>query len=153
MATRDDRIEKTALLRAPRARVWRALTDVEEFGAWFRVKLSGRFEPGARMVGRVTYPGYEHLTFEITVDRMEPERLFSWRWHPAPVEDGHDYSGEPTTLVVFELEDVSGGTQLTVVESGFERIPLARRAHAFRMNEQGWTEQLKNIERHVGTPS
>ena len=144
-----DWIEKYVVLRAPRARVWRALANAEEFGKWFRVELSGAFEPGAQMRGHVTYPGYEHLTFEITVDRVEPERLLSWRWHPAPVEAGVDYSTEPTTLVVFELEEVPEGTRLTVVESGFDRIPLPRRTEAYRMNEGGWAEQMKNIESHL----
>jgi uncharacterized protein YndB with AHSA1/START domain len=101
----------------------------------------------------VTYPGYEHLTFEIHVERMEPERLVSWRWHPAAVEVGVDYSAEPTTLVLFELEEAPGGTRLTVVESGFDALPLSRRAQAFRMNDEGWAEQMKNVERHVGTAS
>src|SRR3989442_5843971 len=135
--TSTDRIEKSILLRAPRARVWRALTDAEEFGKWFGVRLAGTFAPGARVQGKVTHPGYEHLTFDIAIDRMEPQRLFSWRWHPAPVEASMDYSKEPTTLVVFELEEAAGGTMLRVVESGFDEIPLARRAGAYRMNEAG----------------
>ncbi len=151
MASSTDRIEKRILLHAPRARVWRALADVEEFGRWFGVRLKGAFAPGARMTGRVTNPGYEHLTFEMTIERMEPERVFSWRWHPAAVDAGVDYDSEPTTLVVFTLEEAAGGTLLTVVESGFDAIPLARREKAFRMNEEGWTIQAKNIERHVGT--
>ncbi len=146
-----DRIEKRILLRAPRARVWRALADAEEFGRWFGVRLKGAFAPGARLTGAVTNPGYEHLTFDMTIERMEPERLLSWRWHPAPVDPGVDYSAEPTTLVELELEQVAGGTRLTVVESGFDRVPVARRAEAFRLNDEGWTIQMKNIERHVGT--
>jgi uncharacterized protein YndB with AHSA1/START domain len=146
-----DRIEKTIVLRAPRSRVWRALTNAEEFGAWFRVKFEGAvFAPAAVVKGHITYPGYEHYTFEATIERMEAERLFSYRWHPYP-DPSVDYSGEPTTLVEFRLEEVSGGTQLTVVESGFERIPPPRRAEAFRMNEGGWAEQMKNIERHVSS--
>ena len=117
--TGTDRIEKTIVLRAPRTRVWRAIADAQEFGEWFRVKLAGAFEPGARLRGQVTYPGYEHLTFEIAVEQMEPERLLSWRWHPAAVDRGVDYTSEPTTLVVFEIEEVAQGTRLTVVESGF----------------------------------
>jgi len=146
-----DRIEKKVVLRAPRSRVWRALANAEELGAWFGAKLQGRFTPGARVQGPVTYPGYEHVTMDITVERVEPERLFSFRWHPDAVEPGVDYSGEPTTLVEFHLEEVAGGTQLTVIESGFDRIPLARRAKAFRDNEAGWAEQVKNIERHVSS--
>lgn len=146
-----DRIEKSIVLRAPRSRVWRALTNAEEFGAWFRVKFDGAvFAPAAVVKGKITYPGYEHYTFEATIERMEPERLFSYRWHPYP-DPALDHSGEPTTLVEFRLEEVPGGTQLEIVESGFDQIPLPRRAEAFRMNEGGWAEQLKNIERHVSS--
>jgi uncharacterized protein YndB with AHSA1/START domain len=144
-----DRIEKNIVLRAPRSQVWRAIASADEFGAWFGVKLEGAFAPGARVKGRITSPGYEHVIMDITVERIDPERLFSYRWHPYAVEPGVDYSGEPTTLVEFHLDEVAGGTRLRVVESGFDRIPLARRAEAFRMNDQGWASQLKNIERHV----
>lgn len=151
-AVSTDRIEKNIVLRAPRSRVWRALADADEFGTWFGVKLEGRkFAPGARVQGQITVPGYEHVIMDITVEQVDPERLFSYRWHPYAVEPGVDYSSEPTTLVEFRLDEVVGGTQLTVVESGFDRIPLARRAEAFRMNSQGWAEQMKNIERHVAT--
>jgi uncharacterized protein YndB with AHSA1/START domain len=145
----EDRIEKRILLRAPRARVWRALADADAFGQWFGVKLNGLFAPGARLRGQVTHPGYEHVPFEITIERMEPERLLSWRGHPHPIDPQADYSAEPTTLVVFELQDAAEGTLLTVVESGFEGIPLARRLEAYRGNEQGWTMQMKAIERYV----
>jgi uncharacterized protein YndB with AHSA1/START domain len=144
-----DRIEKTIVLRAPRARVWRAIADAREFGEWFRMKLDGEFAAGRTVRGRITYPGYEHLTVELIVERIEPERVFAYRWHPYAVDPGVDYSPEPTTLVEFRLEDVPEGTGLTIVESGFDRIPLARRAEAFRMNTQGWEEQVRNIERHV----
>jgi uncharacterized protein YndB with AHSA1/START domain len=146
-----DRIEKTILLRAPRARVWRAIADAQEFGKWFGVDLAGSFAPGNRIRGKITSKGYEHLTMEITIEEIEPERLLSFRWHPYAIEPGIDYSAEPTTLVVFTLEEVPGGTQLTLVESGFDGIPLARRAEAFRMNEQGWAAQMKSIERYVGS--
>jgi len=149
MPSQTDRIEKQILLRAPRSRVWRALSDAKEFGTWFGVDLEGPFAPGARVRGKVTHPGYEHITFEIDVDRMEPERLFSWRWHPAPIEPGADYSKEATTVVVFELTEASGGTMLTVVESGFDRIPAARRAQAYRLNDEGWAQQMKFIEQHL----
>jgi uncharacterized protein YndB with AHSA1/START domain len=149
METVIDRIEKRVVLRAPRARVWRALTNAEEFGGWFGVKLRGMFAPGARVSGAVTHPGYEHLTFEITIERMEPERLFSWRWHPHAIDPHLDYSAEPTTLVTFELEEAPEGTVLTVVESGFDRIPLARRAEAYRGNEGGWAAQMEAIKKHV----
>lgn len=148
--TSTDRIEKKVLLRAPRARVWQALADPEAFGQWFGVKLAGSFAPGARVGGQITHEGYEHLPFEITVERMEPERLLSWRWHPHAIEPGVDYAAEPTTLVVFELDDVEGGTLLTVVESGFDGIPLARRAEAYRGNDEGWALQMQAIERYVG---
>src|SRR5262245_56373264 len=113
-ASSTDRIGRTIALQVPRSRVWRALTDPGEFGAWFGVKVDGTFEPGARVRGTITHKGYEHLTWDITIERMEPERLFSWRWHPAAVDPGVDYSPEPTTLVVFELSDADGGTRLTV---------------------------------------
>jgi uncharacterized protein YndB with AHSA1/START domain len=144
-----DRIEKTLVLRAPRSRVWRAVANSEEFGTWFGVKLQGRFAPGARVQGQVTIPGYEHVTMDVTIEQVDPERLFSYRWHPAAIDPGVDYSGEPTTLVEFHLEEVAGGTRLTVIESGFDRIPLARRAKAFEENEGGWAAQLENIARHV----
>ena len=147
--TSTDRIEKTIQLRAPVSRVWRALTDAGEFGEWFRVKLEGAFAVGATVRGRITYPGYEHLRMEVQVERMDRERLFSFRWHPAAVDPAVDYSAEPATLVEFRLEEVAGGTRLTVVESGFDRIPAGRRAEAFRMNDEGWSEQMRNIERHV----
>jgi uncharacterized protein YndB with AHSA1/START domain len=148
-AASTDRIEKTVTLRAPRSRVWRAISRAEEFGEWFRVKLDGTFAEGATTRGQILYPGYEHLTMEMFVDRIEPERYFAYRWHPYAVEPGADYSREPTTLVEFTLDEANGGTVLTIVESGFDRIPVARRAEAFRMNEGGWTEQIKNIERYV----
>ena len=144
-----DRIEKSIFLRAPRSRVWRAIATPEEFGAWFRVKLEGAFAPGKQVSGRITIAGYENLPMEITIEQVEPERLFSYRWHPYAIDPKVDYSAEPMTLVEFRLEEVPGGTQLTVVESGFDRIPAARRAEALRMNEGGWTSQLRNIERHV----
>jgi uncharacterized protein YndB with AHSA1/START domain len=144
-----DRIEKTILLRAPRARVWRALADAREFGAWFLVKLESPFVPGATVRGQVTHPGYEHVTMEVTVERMDAERLFSFRWRPYAIDPNVDYSAEPKTLVEFRLEDAEGGTRLTITESGFDAIPAGRRAEAYRMNDQGWTQQTENIRRHV----
>lgn len=144
-----DRIEKTILLRAPLARVWRALTDAAEFGEWFRVKLDGTFQAGKRVTGRVTYPGYEHVTFDVQVERVDPKRLFSLRWHPNAVDPAVDYSKEPTTLVEFRLEEAAEGTRLTVTESGFDRIPAGRRDVAFRMNSEGWGIQMENVRRHV----
>ena len=148
-----DRIEKSVLLRAPRARVWRALTDAEEFGRWFGVILAGPLKPGATVKGKITHKGYEDAPFELTVESVEPERLFSYRWHPYAHDPQVDYSKEPTTLVTFELKDAEGGVLLTVVESGFDRIPAARRAEAYRMNEGGWAQQMKSIERHVAPGS
>jgi uncharacterized protein YndB with AHSA1/START domain len=151
-ATSTDRIEKTVILHAPQARVWRAIADAEEFGTWFRVRLESAFAEGATVRGRITYPGYEHLALEMQIDRLEPEQYFSFRWHPYAVEPGVDYSPEPMTLVEFTLNETSGGTVLTIVESGFDRLPVTRRAEAFRMNEGGWAEQITNIERHVSEP-
>jgi|SRR5215472_3800882 len=147
--TSTDRIEKRVLLRAPRAQVWQAVANAEAFGQWFGVDLAGPFAPGARVRGRITHEGYEHLPFEITIERMEPERLLSWRWHPNAVEPTVNYDEEPTTLVVFELHDAEDGTLLTVVESGFDGIPPERRAEAYRGNEQGWAEQMEAVKRYV----
>jgi uncharacterized protein YndB with AHSA1/START domain len=148
-ASGTDRIEKQILLRAPRARVWRALTDAGEFGEWFRVKLDGPFVPGGRTTGHITYPGYEHLRMDVLVERMEAETLFAFRWHPAAVDPGVDYSREPSTLVEFHLEAVTGGTLLRLVESGFDQLPADRREAAYRQNEGGWAIQMDNIQRHV----
>jgi uncharacterized protein YndB with AHSA1/START domain len=145
----DDRIEKRIELKAPLSRVWRALTDHREFGLWFRVKLDGPFVPGQVSRGWITYPGYEHLKWEAVVQKMEPERLFSFTWHPYAVDPKMDYSKEPPTLVEFRLEKTAAGTLLTVTESGFDKIPAGRRPEAFRMNEGGWTQQIKNIESYV----
>jgi uncharacterized protein YndB with AHSA1/START domain len=159
-----DRIEKKVLLRAPRKRVWRALSDSTEFGTWFGVKFDGPFTPGASMRGVIVptqvnaevanaQRPYAGLPFEITIEKMEPERLFSFRWHPFAIERDVDYSAEPTTLVVFALEEVAGGVMLTVTESGFDQIPVARRAKAFTANEQGWGMVVKLVEEYlVRTP-
>ena len=144
-----DRIEKQILIKAPRKRVWRALTDTGEFGAWFRVKISGQFAPGKAIAGPVLHPGYEHITWSVVIEKMEPERYFSWRWHPNAVDPKKDYSHEPTTLVAFELEDAPGGTLLKVTESGFDQIPLDRREQAYRGNSEGWAIQVGNIEKYV----
>lgn len=144
-----DRIEAGILLRVPRARVWRALTDAGEFGEWFGVKLAGAFVPGVAVKGTITEKGYEGLQFEITVERIEPRRQFSWRWHPYAVDPDVDYSAEPPTLVVCELEEVGDGTVLKLVESGFDGIPAARRAEAYRMHVEGWAAQMKSIEKYL----
>lgn len=146
----SDRIERKILLHASPAQVWAALSEAETFGRWFGVALQGQhFAPGQRTRGAVTYPGYEHLTWDVLVEQMLPEELFSFRWHPYPVDPAHDYSAEPTTLVQFELEPHGGGTLLRVVESGFDGIPSERRLKAFRMNSRGWDEQMSNIENYL----
>jgi uncharacterized protein YndB with AHSA1/START domain len=160
MGTDTDRIEKKVHLRAPVERVWRAVSDAAEFGAWFGVRFEGAFAPGARMKGRIVPTAadaevaaqqkpYEGAAFEITVDRIEAPRLFSFRWHPFAVDPAVDYSSEPTTLVVFELRAADGGTLLTVTESGSDHVPLARRAKAFAMNEQGWAAQMTLITKYL----
>jgi uncharacterized protein YndB with AHSA1/START domain len=145
----SDRIEKRIELNAPVSRVWRALTDHREFAEWFHVKLDGPFAPGQISRGQIASPGYEHIQWEATVQKMEPERLFSFTWHPYAVDPNIDYSQEPTTLVEFRLESKDGGTVLSLTESGFDTIPKDRRFEAFRMNDEGWTDQMTNIERHV----
>lgn len=157
----NDRIEKKILLRAPRERVWRALSDSKEFGKWFGIEFDGPFRPGATLkgvlVGTKADPEvakaqkqHEGLRMEITIERMEPERLFSLRWHPFAIDPAVDYSAEPTTLVEFVLEDAPGAVMLTVTESGFDRIPLARRAKALEANEGGWSAMVKVLEAHLG---
>lgn len=146
----SDRIERSILIAAPRSRVWRALADAEAFGGWFGANLAGqRFAPGERTRGKITHPGYEHLMFDVHVERMEPERLMAWRWHPYPIDPKVDYEREEPTLVTFTLQDADGGTLLTVVESGFDKVPPERRFQAFRMNDAGWEAQLRNIQRHA----
>ena len=150
MNTSTDRIERKVLINAPRARVWRALSDAGEFGDWFGVNFKGKvFAEGKHIQGKITYPGYEHLDMDVLIEQIVPQQRLSWRWHPAAIDPTVDYSHEPTTLVVFELQDAEGGTLLTVVESGFDKIPLARRADVFRMNSSGWDEQMENIKKHV----
>ena len=153
MSQSTDRIEREMLLKAPRARVWRALSNPDEFGNWFGVNLKGqKFVAGQKARGQITIPGYEHVVFEVLVESVEPERLLSMRWHPYAIDPKVDYSQEPTTLIEFRLKDAPGGTLLTLVESGFDQIPPARRLEAFRMNSGGWDQQMKNIEKHVATP-
>jgi uncharacterized protein YndB with AHSA1/START domain len=149
----DSYIQKRIELKAPISRVWRALTDHREFGEWFHVKLDGPFVTGQISRGQITHPGYEHIKWEAVVQKMEHERLFSFTWpHPKSLEKGDsppDYSGEPTTLVEFRLEKTPSGTLLVVTESGFDKLPGDRRLEAFRRNDGGWTEQMKNIEGYV----
>jgi len=145
----NDRIERQIELKAPVSRVWRALTDYREFGEWFRVKFEGPFVAGQVSRGQITHPGYEHLRMEVVVQKIEPERYFSYTWHPYAIDAKVDYSKETPTLVEFRLEKNATGTLLKVTESGFDKIPSGRRAEAFRMNDNGWAQQLKNIESHV----
>jgi uncharacterized protein YndB with AHSA1/START domain len=148
--TSTDRIEKQIILNAPRSRVWKAISDAREFGEWFQVDMSGvEFKAGQPVHAKMTYPGYEGMPFNMVVARIEPERLFSFRWHPYGIDPNVDYSSEPMTLIEFTLEDVDGGTRLTITESGFDAIPLARRAEAFRSNSEGWGIQIQNIEAYV----
>jgi uncharacterized protein YndB with AHSA1/START domain len=155
-----DRIEKKVLLHAPLSRVWRAISDSTEFGTWFGMKFNGPFAPGATMRGTIVpttvdaeiakaQKPYEGLAFEIVIDQIEPERLFSFRWHPGAVEPDIDYSVEPMTLVTFALEEAADGVMLTLTESGFDQIPLARRAKAFASNDGGWAAQMKLIARYL----
>jgi uncharacterized protein YndB with AHSA1/START domain len=149
-STSTDRIEKNVVLRAPRSRVWRAITNAKEFEQWFRMKLDGEFAAGATLHGTVTRPGNVHVApIEMLIEQVEPERYFSYRWHPYALDAAVNYSAEPMTLVEFILEESNGGTAVTIVESGFDRIPLARRAEAFRMNDGGWTGQVKNLAQYV----
>jgi len=156
-----DRIEKRLFLRAPMKRVWRAISDSNEFGYWFGVKFDGAFAEGARVRGVIVptevdadvakaQKEFEGQPFEIQIEKMETERMVSFRWHPFAIEPGVDYSAEPTTLVVFALEEVTDGVMLTVTESGFDRIPLERRAKAFNANEQGWGMMAKVIVEYLG---
>jgi uncharacterized protein YndB with AHSA1/START domain len=145
-----DRIEKQIVIRAPRSRVWRAISDKSEFGAWFGVNFpAGEFAAGNNSRGKLTIKGYDHLTLEIEIVEVTPEKRLSYRWHPHAIDSNTDYSSEPKTLVTFTLDEVPEGTRLTVVESGFDQIPLHRRAEAIKGNEGGWAAQVKNIERHV----
>ncbi len=160
MTSSSDRIEKKVLLKAPVERVWRAVSDAREFGSWFGAAFDGAFEPGARLTGRIvpttvdprvaaSQKPYEGTRLEIAVERVEPMRRLSFRWHPFAVDRGVDYAREPMTLVTFELEEAPGGTRLTITESGFDGIPLARRAKAYEMNEQGWSGQARLVERYL----
>lgn len=144
-----DRIEKKIVLRASPARVWRAVSDAREFGAWFGVALEGDLAEGAHVRGRITTPGYEHVVLDLWIERLEPEHRLAYRWHPHDVDPAASLADEPTTLVELTLRAVPDGTELTVVESGFDRLPAARRDLAFRENSQGWVEQLQNVARHV----
>jgi len=159
-----DRIEKKILLRAPLERVWRALSDAKQFGSWFGVAFDEAFVEGAHLTGKITpttvdaevakmQEPYAGKAFEWTVERIEPMRRISFRWHPYAVEEGVDYSKEPTTRIEFDLADAPGGILLTITESGFNQIPLARRAKAFKANEGGWEMQTRLIEKYLAKTS
>jgi len=145
----QDRVEKRIELKAPVSRVWRALTDYREFGDWFKVNLEGPFVAGKVARGQITHPGYEHVQMQMVVQAIEPERLFSFTWHPYGIDPKVDYSKETPTLVEFRLEKSLVGTLLEVTESGFDKVPKERRDEAFRMNDNGWAQQMKNIESYV----
>lgn len=145
----SDRIEKIVTLDAPRSRVWQAITDHRQFNQWFGVALTTPFTPGAAVSGLNTHPKYAHLTLTIWIESVDPERFFSFRWHPYAIEEGVDFSAEPTTLVSFTLDDAGAGTRLTIVESGFDAIPESRRAKAFGMNDRGWTAQAENLRKFL----
>jgi uncharacterized protein YndB with AHSA1/START domain len=147
--TNTDRIEKKVVLKAPRSRVWRAISDAEQFGEWFRVKLDGKFREGESIRGKILHKGFEDAQMELEIERIDPEKYFAYRWHPYAIDPKADYSKEPTTLVEFRLEDAADGTALTIIETGFDKIPAARRAEAFRMNDNGWTSQVRSIENYV----
>ncbi len=164
MTESTDRIEKQVLLRAPLARVWRAVSDAREFGRWFGAAFDGPFSPGARLVGRIvpttvdpevaaSQRAYEGRTFELWIEEVAAMRRFSFRWHPFAVDPATDFSTEPTTLVAFDLEEVAGGTRLTITESGFDRLPAARRAKAFEMNSGGWAAQARLVEKYLAAPA
>lgn len=146
-----DRIVKQIELKAPVSRVWRALSNHKEFGQWFRVRLDGPFRPGAVSTGMMTYPGYEHCPWLATVERMEPDRLLSFRWHDFDEGSGIDIADQPTTLVEFELESTAGGAMLTITESGFEALPDHRRLEVMRGNTEGWSIQAENIAAHIAS--
>jgi uncharacterized protein YndB with AHSA1/START domain len=146
-----DRIVKVIELKATVSRVWRALSDPDEFGQWFRVKLDGPFEPGARSTGKMTYPGYEHYPWLAVVEHMEHERLLSFRWHDFDEKSGIDVAEQPATLVEFRLEPIPEGTRLTITESGFEALPDHRRLEVLRGNTEGWAIQANNIAAHVAS--
>lgn len=166
----SDRIEKRVSIRAPISRVWQAISDAREFSRWFGIQLQGEFVAGARVTGtfggqfneaaimehqkklgltpsRIRVPE-KNLVF-CTVERIEPPRYFSFRWIPYGIDAEADPEAEPTTLVEFFLEAAGEGTVLTVVESGFDRVPAHRRERAFRMDEAGWAAQVENIRRHA----
>ena len=148
-ARTPDRIEKSVEIKAPVSRVWRALTDHNQFGAWFQVRLDAPFKVGEPATGQITYPGYEHLRFNAVVQAIDPEQYFAYTWHPAAHDPSGDYPGETPTLVEFHLEKTVTGTLLKVTESGFSDLPDDRAPEAYKLNSGGWETQMKNIEAYV----
>ena len=144
-----DRIIKKILLLAPQSRVFKALSDHNEFGKWFGAKLKGPFEEGKNVIGNITYPGYEHLIFEAKIVAIQPESYFAMRWHPGIPKEGEDLSKAPTTLVEFQLKTIGKHTQLTLIESGFDQLPEERQKEAYETNEDGWEKQMTNIKSFV----
>lgn len=151
MLINTNQIEKKIELNASPTKVWQALTDYRQFGKWFGVNLEGPFVIGQEARGKITYPGYEHVTWKAVIQKMDSEKLFSFTWYPYAIDPNVDYSKETPTLVEFKLVPTQKGTLLTLTESGFDKVPAHRRAEAFRMNDGGWTEQMKNIEKYVST--
>lgn len=147
-----NQIERSTFIRAPRSRVWRALTDIGEFCRWFSAETEEpAFTPGAHVKLRSTYPGpYYKMEFAVDVEEMVPEQTFSWRWHPGTRDPGEDLSAEPMTLVTFTLEDAEGGTRITVTETGFDQLFESRRGRVFEQNEGGWKHQMASFERYFG---
>jgi uncharacterized protein YndB with AHSA1/START domain len=156
----SDRIQKVVTLKASRERVWKAVSDAKSFGTWFGVDFEGEFQPGAHMTGKMrptqvdaevakTQEPYAGMKFEFWIEEIQPPSRITFRWHPFAIDPKHDYSAEPKTLIVFQLDEVEGGTKLTITESGFDRIPLERRAEAFKMNQGGWEAQAKLLEKYV----
>ncbi len=160
--TTTDRIEKRTVLRAPLPRVWTAISDAKQFGTWFGLELDGPFVAGAALTGRIAPTKVDaevakmmepHVgkKLDLVIEAIEPMRRFAFRWHPFAIDPSVDYSKEPMTLVELVLEEAPGGTRLTITESGFDRIPLARRAKAFSANDGGWTAQAKLIEKYLAS--
>lgn len=147
--TNENRIERSIELKAPLSKVWKAITDHKEFGQWFGCQFDGPFVVGKTIPGKLNFPDFDHMQWAVDVKKMEPERLFSFTWHPYPADPAIDYTKETPTLVEFKLQSIPGGTLLTVIESGFENIPANRRLEAFRMDTEGWIEQLENVAKYV----
>jgi uncharacterized protein YndB with AHSA1/START domain len=156
-ARTSDRIQKTVTLRAPKGRVWRAISNPKDFGAWFGASLAGSFVPGTKVSGKITpttvdasvaaeQAPYAGMPIELLIERVEPDRLVQFRWHPYPVGPEE---AELTTQVSFQLEDDPEGVVLTITESGFERLPAPRSAEAYAGNERGWEKQTELIRKYV----